>query len=577
MRSVAVAIAASALLLGAEAGSLLRRHAHHNIHKRNYGYDAPAAQDTETCKIVTYTTWVEYNPPKPTYDHTEYVKSTVIVVPTPHTTVPYSCSVPVPTPEVTTCETTGTYTFPAKTVTLTSTEYVCVPTTTVLPPGTHTYGVTTKVVTETLTTVTCPYATTYTSGTAVYTTLTSTVFHCPTPGTYSYGGHSTTVTETYTVTYPTVATYTPGTYTHPATTVTVTVPSYVYTCPYAPFTPSPTPVPVPVPVKPSSKPVPVPVYTPQEVKPSPTPEAHSTYQVPTYVAPTTTKSLTPKPTYGGPIDYSNVGVGKQWCITYTQYNNDKSCKTRDQIFIDIEEIAGKGFRSIRVYAPDCDALEHITDACDKYKLKIVMGVFIRKNGYSYDVEDVNKQVTKLVAWKRWDITELIVIGNESVWGGIISSADLVVLIGKCKEIFKAAGYPGKVTTSEVVSSLEANPGLCSAIDVIAVNIQPYFNGGYAGDAGKFVKQQMEQAKAVCGLETFCLEAGWPSGGSPINNAIAGYGEQATAIKSIYDVDDGHISYFSTYDDLWKDSSMNGGVETHFGCAKLFPFGGESSY
>ncbi|KAF3199685.1 hypothetical protein TWF192_003438, partial [Orbilia oligospora] len=61
MRSAAVALAASALLMGAEAGSLLRRHAHHNIHKRDYGYEAPAAQDAETCKIVTYTTWVEYN------------------------------------------------------------------------------------------------------------------------------------------------------------------------------------------------------------------------------------------------------------------------------------------------------------------------------------------------------------------------------------------------------------------------------------------------------------------------------------------------------------------------------------
>ncbi|KAK6505338.1 hypothetical protein TWF481_007243 [Arthrobotrys musiformis] len=594
MRSAAVALAASALLMGAEAGSLLRRHAHHNVHKRNYGYEAPAAQEAETCKIVTYTTWVEYNPPKPTYDTTEYVKSTVTVVPTPHTTVPYTYSIPVPTPEVTTCETPGTYTFPAKTITLTSTEYVCVPTTTVLPPGTHTYGVHTKVITETLTTVTCPYATTYTSGTAVYTTLTNTVFECPTPGTYTYGGHETTITKTHTITYPAVETYTPGTYTHPVKTVTVTVPSYVYTCPYAPFTPEPTPEPTPE-VKTTETPAPpaytaheqppAPVYTPEtETKPEPTPEV-PTYEVPTtkvevptYTPPKTTtiKSETPKTTSttpSGPIDYSNVGTGRQWCITYTQYNNDKSCKTRDQIFTDIEEVKNKGFRSIRVYAPDCDALEHITDACDKYGLKIVMGVFIRKTGDVYDYQDVKTQVEKLVAWKRWDITELIVIGNESVWGGIISSSDLVSLIGECKGIFKAAGYPGKVTTSEVVSSLEANPGLCGVIDVVAVNIQPYFNGGYAADAGKFLKQQMKQAQDVCNLETFCLEAGWPSGGAPINNAIAGPGEQAAAIESIYAVDDGHISYFSTYDDLWKDPNMNGGVETHFGCAKLFPIGG----
>jgi len=565
--------------MSVEAGSLLRRHAHGGLHKRNYGYDAPVAQDTETCKVITYTTWVEYNPPKPTYDTTEYVKSTVTVVPTPvpttttpivYSSVPISYTCPVPTPEVTTCSTTGTYTFPAKTITLTSTETVCVPTTAVLTPGSNTYGVNTKVVTETLTTVTCPYATTYTSGTAIYTTLTSTIFECPTPGTYSYGGYSSTVTETVTVTYPVVATYTPGTYTHPVKTVTVVVPSYVYTCPYAAYTPSPAPVPETKPAPPAY----TPAYTPEA---SPTPEAPTYQAPPVYVAPTTStiksSAPKPKPTYSGPIDYSNVGAGKQWCITYTQYNNDKSCKTPAQIDADLAEIKGKGFRSVRIYAPDCDALDAITNACDKHGLKVVMGVFIRGSGPD-DIADVYKQVDTLTSWKRWDICELVVIGNESVWGGKMSSSQLAGLIIDCKGKFKAAGYPGKITTSEVVSTMEANPGLCDAIDVVAVNIQAFFNGGYSGDAGKFIKSQMAQASSVCGgKETFCLEAGWPSAGSPLGNAVASPDDQYKAISSIYAIDDGHISYFTTSDDGWKDGGMNGGVEQHFGCGKLFPMGG----
>ncbi|KAF3939906.1 hypothetical protein ABW19_dt0201384 [Dactylella cylindrospora] len=559
MRAAAVALAASAILMGVEAGSLLRRHAHHNVHKRDYEYEAPEA---ETCKIVTYTTWVEYNPPKPTYETTEYVKSTVIVIPTPHTTIPVSYDHPVPTPEITTCPTPGTYTFPAKTVTLTSTEVVCVPTTAVLTPGSTTYGHTTTVI-ATQTVVTCPYATTYTSATAVYTTLTSTVFECPTPGTYTYGGFTTSVTKTVTVTYPVATTYTPGTYTAPVKTVIVTETDYVYTCPYSAYVPPPPPPTTtakPVPTTEAYVP-PVVVYT------TSTPAPYEAPEVPTYEV---EKPAPTKPS--GSIDYDNVGTGKQWCITYTQYNDDKSCKSASQIRSDIETISKKGFRSIRIYAPDCDALQPITDACKEFGVKIVMGVFIRSApGGGYDVADVYKQVATLTAWKEWDITELIVIGNESVWGGIISSADLVALISDCKGKFKAAGYPGKITTSEVVSTLEANPGLCTVIDVVAVNIQPYFNGGYAADAGKFIKQQMEQAGAVCGLPAYCLEAGWPSGGSPLNNAIASPSDQATAIAAIYAVDDGHISYFTTYDDGWKDPAKNGGVELHFGCAKLFPF------
>lgn len=561
MRSATLALAASALLMGAEAGSLLRRHAHAHQKRDGYGYEAPAPvhHDAETCKIVTYTTWVEYNPPKPTYDTTEYVQSTVYVTPVPHTTVPATYAYPVPTPEVTTCVTPGTYTFPAKTITVTKSETVCVATTTVLPPGHHTYGHTTTVV-PTQTHVTCPYATTYTSGTAVYTTLTSTIFECPTPGTYTYGGYTTDVTKTVTVTYPTVATYTPGTYTHPVSTVTVTTTKVVYTCPYTPYA--------------------TPTYAPPAPKPEhPKPETHyevpkpvTHYDTPSYTPPA--KSDKPKPKPSGPIDYENVGKGKQWCITYTQYNNDKSCKTRDQIFTDIQDIAGKGFKSIRVYAPDCDALDHISDASEKYGLKIVIGVFLRKDGYgNFDAADAYKQVDTLIKWKKWYLVELIVVGNESVFGGIISSSELAALIGDCKGKFKAAGYPGKVTTCEVVSTLEANPGLCGVIDVIAVNVQPFFNGGKASDAGPFIKSQMKQAQAVCNKPTYCLEAGWPAAGSPIKDAIPGPQQQIDALKSIYSVDDGYIAYYTTYDDGWKDAGMNGGVEQHFGCGKLFKSGG----
>jgi len=555
MRTALVALGLSALM-GVEAGSLLRRNAHANAHARldrRNGYEAPPAEDTETCKIVTYTTWVEYNPPKPTYDTTEYVHSTVYVVPTvvptPVTTIPVTYSCPVPTPEVTTCPTPGTYTFPAKTITLTSTETVCVETSTILPPGTHSYGHTTTVI-ATQTHVTCPYATTYTSGTAVYTTITDTVFECPTAGTYTYGGYSTEVTETVTVTYPVATSYAPGTYTHPVSTVTVTATDVVYTCPYTPYS--------------------TPVYTAPPVKVETYVAPPATYVAPppksTYVAPK------PKPTKG--VDYSNVGKGKQWCITYTQYNDDKSCKTPQQIETDIADIASKGFKTVRIYAPNCDALEHITSACGSHGIKIVMGVFIERSSYGgYDSADVYKQVDTLIQWKRWDLVELIVIGNESVFNGIISSSDLAALIADCKSKFKAAGYTGSITTSEVVSTLEANPGLCSVIDVIAVNVQPYFNGGYAADAGTFVQSQMKQAQAFCGKTTYCLEAGWPAAGAPIKNAVASPENQKTALESIYAVDEGYIAYYTTYDDGWKDAGMNGGVEQHFGCAKLFPLGG----
>lgn len=558
MKTTTLALAASALLMGAEAGSVFRRnHGHAHRLERRGGYDAPEPEpEAETCKIVTYTTWKEYNPPKPTYATTEYVKSTVTVIPTPYTTVPATYTCPVPTPEITTCSTTGTYTFPAKTVTVTDTETVCVPTSTVLPPGCHTYGYTTTEVKE-KTTVTCPYATTVTSGTAIYTTKTSTIFECPTPGTYTYGGHTTTLTKTETITYPTLTCYTPATYSHPATTVTVTETNYVFSCPYTVVTPPPAPKPEP-PKETYAPPPPVDTYEapPKEEKPAP----------PTYSAPPT------KPPKGDP---KKIGDGKQWAVIYTPFLETDAwprhadCKSPERIDADLSEIK-KYFRAVRIYAPDCgDTFKVLVDLCKKHDLKIIIGVFFHPGApLSKTDEEVDRVISVLKS--DWSCVEFVVIGNEAVWGGHIPSQTLVDKIIEYKPKFQSAGYTGYFTTSEVVSTLEANPGICSVVDIVAVNIQPYFNGGKSSDAGKFIHQQMEQASNVCGGKpTYCLEAGWPSAGAPIADAYATPNDQKLAINSIRAEDTGKICYFSPYNDLWKNPNMNGGVEQHFGCLNIF--------
>jgi len=235
----------------------------------------------------------------------------------------------------------------------------------------------------------------------------------------------------------------------------------------------------------------------------------------------------------------------------------------------------KGFRSIRVYAPDCDALPYITSACEEHGLKIIIGVFIRHGDKDYGFTDFWKQVDQLCEWRKWNLVEFVVVGNEAVFGSVCSASELAYLIKEVKTRFSKSGYTGYVTTAEVVAVIEKYPELCDAVDIVGVNIQPYFNGGKSCDAGKFLQDQLTIAKNACGgsKPAYCLEAGWPSGGSSIGNAYASPHDQKVAIESIYKCDTGHIIYHSQYDDQWKDASMNGGVEQHFGCSQLFPIEG----
>ncbi|KAI9835747.1 MAG: hypothetical protein M1819_001925 [Sarea resinae] len=231
MKAGAFALAASALLGTVVAGSSHnRRHAHEAFHLRNA---LEAREPTCTC-VSTVTVYVP--------EATSTQLSTVVVSPTAasNTSTPSlptsSAPATVPTPSTTTFTSTGVYTIPASTITLTSTATVPVATSTVCSPGVQTIGGVTTVV-PSATTVTLPYATVETTGSATTSTIYTTTYVCPTSGTYTIAPVTTTLNQTSTVTYPVPTTYTPGTYTQSATTVTITTTSDVFVCPFA--TPSP--------------------------------------------------------------------------------------------------------------------------------------------------------------------------------------------------------------------------------------------------------------------------------------------------------------------------------------------------
>jgi len=198
-------------------------------------------------------------------------------------------------------------------------------------------------------------------------------------------------------------------------------------------------------------------------------------------------------------------------------------------------------------------------------MRLVVGVFI--NG---PLTDAQTQLTAIIAWGKWELVEMIVIGNEAIFNGWISASDLASFIVTCRGQLSAAGYNGPITTSETLNILQDNKGLCNVIDVVGVNIQPFFNSGVqASDAGDFVIGQLQLAEDVCGKTAYCLEAGWPSSGSSNGAAVPGPSEQEIALTSIHKVDMGRIAYFTYRNDGWKKPGVFD-VEQNFGCGASFP-------
>lgn len=440
---------------------------------------APTVVPSSTGEITTtYSSTVTS-----TYLSTDFVTVTSHSSATPIASVPASAppapAANVPTPIVTVIETPGVYTIPATTITLTKTEAVCVPQTTSLAPGTQTYGgVTTIVATET--TVICPLATVTVEDGVTTSKIYTTTYVCPSAGTYTIGATTSTVTGTVTVPceYPVPTVYPPGTYVQPEVVTTITVTSQVVTCPY--FTAEPT-------AGPSTTAVPV-VATSAPVASAPITSAAPASSVVATVIPSAS-SVAPPPVQSVPV--SSPGAGP-WAITYSPYSNDGGCKSASAIDSDIADIASKGFQNVRLYATDCSGLQNVGGSAEKHGLGLVLGVFIKAGG----VTTADSQVQDIITWGKWNMIVMLVIGNESIFNGYCSASELAAYITSVSAKVKAVGYTGPITTTEPLNILQASgSALCSAIDVIGVNIHPYFNSGVTADkAGEFLAGQLKLAE-----------------------------------------------------------------------------------
>lgn len=428
-------------------------------------------------------------------------------------------------------------TIPATTITLTESTTVCAATSTKVPSGTHTAGGVTTVVTES-TTVVCPYASVSTlPGGAVTSTILTTTYVCPTAGTYTIGP-VTTVCETETVwVYPTPTSYAPGTYTQPEIVTTITETDYVIFCPYT------SPAPAPAPTTEAAVVV-VPAQT-------------------TAAAPASTPTKSTTSSSGGGLGSS----GNQWAITYSPYENSGACKSADSVLTDIALIKSKGFATVRVYSTDCSGLQNIGAACEASGLKMILGIFISETG----VSGAAQQVTDIIAWGKWELVELVVIGNECIFSGYASAGELASFISSCKSSFSSAGYSGPCTTTEPLNIWQENAGaLCAVVDVVGCNIHPFFNADVdAGSAGAFVASQLSIVDTLCAGKTgINLETGWPSAGTCNGAACPGVSEQKTAVESIIEYAGGKSVMFSFVDDYWKEPGAFS-CEQSWGSIQLF--------
>jgi exo-beta-1,3-glucanase (GH17 family) len=259
-------------------------------------------------------------------------------------------------------------------------------------------------------------------------------------------------------------------------------------------------------------------------------------------------------------------------MTYTPYGaSNGECKTSDVVDADIKSIADAGFSTVRVYSTDCDTLPLVGEACRKYGVKMIVGIFISEYGCSNGSPDVDTQISALKEWGQWDLVDLMAVGNEALYNGYCTAQELVNLINHVKS--ELTDYTGPYTTTDIVSAWEQediSSVVCDAIDVVAANIHSYFSADVLPiDAGKFVKSQIENVEKACGGKPgYVLECGYPTAGNTNGVNVPSVLNQQIAITSIKETLGDKVVFFSMFDDEWKaDGACN--CEKHWGCGSLF--------
>jgi len=271
--------------------------------------------------------------------------------------------------------------------------------------------------------------------------------------------------------------------------------------------------------------------------------ASTSTSMPPTVTPTAIPTLTATPTPLPEMTYriSGINLGP---YLYDDPNLGAAISEPDLRNL-IERIAPYTYW-IRTYGA-ANGLENAGAIAHEFGLKIAAGAWL-----SSDVAANEKEMAALITMAKNGEVDLAIIGNETLLRGDLTERELLIYINRFKE--EVPGVP--VTTADVWSELAQYPDLIASMDVVAVNMYPYWED-VAIDKGAATLEDwyldaMDTVNAISpGKQIIIAETGWPScgeNGGPANEAF--YFGSFTSFARAFDV---QFFWFEAYDEQWKAS------------------------
>ena len=310
-------------------------------------------------------------------------------------------------------------------------------------------------------------------------------------------------------------------------------------------------------------------YTPPPAPPAPTtpapaPESSSPPSAPasSAAAPATSQA---------PQTDEQDGNSLPFGVTYDPFTGTGSntrCKSDAEVADEFSKMSS--YKVVRIYGIGCNIVPLAVQNAKKNGQMLMGGAYLSNQG---DGEDLSTVIT---TWKsaidqyadgNWDILKLFSVENEQVNNQGMTASEVVDAIRRGRDQLRGVGYNGPVGAVETVPATIDNPSICQASDVVMVNCHAFFDQNtVAGDAGTFVKGQIERVKTACNTNRVVVtETGWPHLGDANGKAVPSPDNQAKALASMRSELTSDVFIHNSFDSLWKsDSASTFNAERYWG-------------
>lgn len=196
-------------------------------------------------------------------------------------------------------------------------------------------------------------------------------------------------------------------------------------------------------------------------------------------------------------------------------------------------------------------LEAVPPIARRLGFKTAVGAFI---GTGLAVNSF--EIGNLVAAAKAGTVDLAIVGNEVLLVGSQSEDALIAYIKSVRSQIPAS-VP--VTYVDTWRTIIAHPNVVAAVDVVAVNIYPFWDGVPLDQALSALQAAYAATvQAANGKPVIIAETGWPSSASGTSvGAVPSPANEATYFSAVEAWARGSniaLFYFEAYDEAWKANS-----------------------